>query len=225
MKKIFFLFVALTISLVIKAQSIQLTLLNGQSLHGTLESVSDTMLTIVNNRNVRHNIPISQVTWVNLSGKNKLTIAEGKFVLETKEKPTTLYESHRIVGDPNYAVGKALKSVGKTSIALGITSLIAGTILVAYGYSGTKLIPPMPQQSDFRTDKDYLKALERYCNDIQPIVKTNKTKADCATAGCVILPFGASLTVIGIPLTIKGKQLMELKVNYTGNGAGLALAW
>ena len=36
---------------------------------------------------------------------------------------------------------------------------------------------------------------------------------------------GASLTITGIPLFVKGKQIMEMKVNYTGNGAGLAFAW
>ena len=49
------------------------------------------------------------------------------------------------------------------------------------------------------------------------------TQAGCATAGYVLMPFGGALTVVGIPLIIKGKQLMEIDFNYTGNGAGMTV--
>ena len=48
-------------------------------------------------------------------------------------------------------------------------------------------------------------------------------QAGCATAGVVLMPFGAALTVVGIPLIINGKQLMEIDLNYTGNGAGMTV--
>ena len=49
------------------------------------------------------------------------------------------------------------------------------------------------------------------------------TQARCATAGYVLMPFGGALTIVGFPLIIKGKQLMEIDFNYTGNGAGMTV--
>lgn len=47
--------------------------------------------------------------------------------------------------------------------------------------------------------------------------------AGCLEASYYLLPIGASLTIAGIPLYVEGKKIMELNVNFTGNGAGLAL--
>lgn len=233
MKKIFFLLMALTATWCASAQNIDVTLYNGQHLYGTLTDVSDTVLTIVNDHALKLSIPISKVAFVDLSGKDKIVIQDDKFVLITKEQfrqDQYLKETSRAIGDPNYAVGKALKSAGKTSLIVGIPSLIAGTILIAYGRSGSNVkIPEMPQQSDYRNTQAYLEALQKYSSDVanatQAANKDGLKKGNCTTAGCVLMPFGAALTVVGIPLCVKGKQLMELKVNYTGNGAGLALAW
>lgn len=233
MKKLLFLLVALTATLMMNAQSIQVSLFNGQTLYGEFSQVSDTILTIFNERGFQMNIPVSKVTAVDLSGKNKITIEDGKFVLVTKAQYATAQqyrEGTRGIQDPNYAVGKALRATGKTSLIVGIPSLIAGTILIAYGRSGSNVkIPEMPQQSDYRNTQAYLEALQKYSSDVanatQAANKDGLKKGNCTTAGCVLMPFGAALTVVGIPLCVKGKQLMELKVNYTGTGAGLALAW
>lgn len=40
-------------------------------------------------------------------------------------------------------------------------------------------------------------------------------------AGYILMPMGGALTVVGIPLYIKGNK-MTMNVNYTGNGAGIA---
>lgn len=199
MKKILFLLVAIFATLMMNAQRIQVSLFNGQNLYGDFVQVSDTVLTILNDHGYQIKIPVSKATAVNLSGKNKITIEDGKFVLITKTQFANVQqhrESSRGIQDPDYAVGKALRTTGKTSLIIGIPSLIAGTALIAYGNTGRP------------------SSLSKL-----------STKANCATAGCVLMPFGAALTVVGIPLCVKGKQLMELKVNYTGNGAGLALAW
>lgn len=233
MKKILFLLVALTATLLMNAQDLRITLFNGQILLGTFEQLSDTVLTMYNDRNYRMNIPVSKVTDVDLSGKNKIAIEDGKFVLVTKSQFAAEQqhrESARSIQDPNYAVGKALRTAGKTSLILGVPSLIAGTILLAYGKSALKnQIPEMPNQSDYKSQQAYLAAIQKYTNEVKSIseksAKEENTKGNCTTAGCVLMPFGAALTVVGIPLTVKGKQLMELKINYTGNGAGLALAW
>lgn len=195
--------------------------------------LSDTVLTMRNENNFQMHIPVSKVTAVDLSGKNKIVIENGKFVLVTKSQFAAEQqhrESAHGIQDPNYAVGKALRATGKTSLIVGIPSLIAGTILIAYGRSGSNVkIPEMPKQSDYKNTQAYLEAMQKYsssvANNAQAATKDVEKKANCTTAGCVLMPFGAALTVVGIPLCVKGKQLMELKVNYTGNGAGLALAW
>ena len=233
MKKIFFLLVALTATWCASAQNIDVTLYNGQHLYGTLTDVSDTVLTIVNDHALKLTVPISKVAFVDLSGKDKIVIQDDKFVLITKEQfrqDQYLKETSRAIGDPNYAVGKALKSAGKTSLSLGIPSLLVGTILLAYGQSGKNVeTPDIPKQSDYKNTQAYLEAMQQYSSEVAKITakanENSQKKQNCTIAGCVLMPFGAALTVVGIPLTVKGKQLMELKVNYTGNGAGLALAW
>ena len=50
-----------------------------------------------------------------------------------------------------------------------------------------------------------------------------ESKGNCQTAGFVLMPMGAALTIVGIPLHVHGKRIAELNFNYTGNGAGVAL--
>lgn len=50
-------------------------------------------------------------------------------------------------------------------------------------------------------------------------------KANLCTAGSILLPVGCSLTIIGIPLTIHGKRIMDMNVKTSGTSAGLALVF
>ena len=59
-------------------------------------------------------------------------------------------------------------------------------------------------------------------NKMREDAEKNATKGKCATAGCVLLPMGAALTIVGIPLNVHGKRIAEMNINYTGNGAGLS---
>ena len=45
---------------------------------------------------------------------------------------STIYTSKP--GDPNYMIGKALKSTGSVALALGVPCLVTGSILMAVGY-------------------------------------------------------------------------------------------
>lgn len=51
---------------------------------------------------------------------------------------------------------------------------------------------------------------------------TDMGKAKAALAGSILLPIGASLTIIGIPLTVHGKRVMDVSLNYKGNAAAIA---
>lgn len=45
-------------------------------------------------------------------------------------------------------------------------------------------------------------------------------KANCVEASYYLFGVGASLTIISIPLIVHGRQIADMKVNYTGNGVG-----
>ena len=53
--------------------------------------------------------------------------------------------------------------------------------------------------------------------------KNAEAKGKMQLAGCILLPVGASLTIVGIPLYAHGKKIINMNFNYTGNGVGLAM--
>lgn len=104
--------------------------------------------------------------------------------------------------NPNYVIGKALKSTGGVAIGAGIPCLLAGTILLAVGSH----VPEVDFGNGNLSDKEKLEAASKM-----------------QLAGCILLPVGASLTIVGIPLYAHGKKIMTMNFNYTGNGVGVAM--
>ena len=98
--------------------------------------------------------------------------------------------------DPNLVIGKALKTAGGVSLGIGIPSLMAGTACLIAGYT-----------MDIRYTYDLL---------ISTRLKI---------AGEILFPIGASLTIVGIPLHVHGKKIMNMDLNYTGNGLGIAMCF
>ena len=113
---------------------------------------------------------------------------------------------------PNYVIGEALKNTGTISIASGIPCLLAGTILLAVGSH----VPEVDFGNGYLSDKEKLDKLEAASKDAE-------AKGKMQLAGCILLPIGASLTIIGIPLYVHGKRIMDLNFNYTGNGVGVSM--
>ena len=114
---------------------------------------------------------------------------------------STIYTSKP--GDPNYMIGKALKSTGGVAIGIGVPCAVAGAILLAAGKSAEKSL--------YNPDNVSLN------------LKDIKSSSDLQLAGCILLPLGASLTIVGIPLYAHGKKIMTMNFNYTGNGVGVAM--
>ena len=114
---------------------------------------------------------------------------------------STIYTSKP--GDPNYMIGKALKSTGGVAIGFGIPCTVAGAILLAVGKNAEKSL--------YNPDNVSLN------------LKDIKSSSDLQLAGCILLPLGASLTIVGIPLYAHGKKIMTMNFNYTGNGVGVAM--
>ena len=113
-------------------------------------------------------------------------------------------------GDPNLVIGKALKSTGGVAIGVGVPCTVAGAILLAVGQS--KL-----HNNNILDNKNVtIKDVVNYYDQQESIQNLH-------LAGCILLPLGASLTIVGIPLYAHGKKIMTMNFNYTGNGVGVAM--
>ena len=209
MKKFLFIlmaFVATTFSAL--AATVTVTFNNGQNMEGQLVNLTDTTLVLrayyAATGDKEITILPERVKYFHISGIGRYNVEEGKFVPDAKaqaklEKTRGEREAHaKLVSEraanPNLVIGNALKKTGGVCMGIGIPSAIVGAILVGVGNSGTD-------------SKDVSKL---------------KTKANCAAAGYVLLPMGAALTIVGIPLNVHGKRIAEMNINYTGNGAGLS---
>lgn len=58
---------------------------------------------------------------------------------------------------------------------------------------------------------------------VQTINAKKDIKSKLATAGGILFPIGASLTIVGIPLHIHGNKIITMNLNYTGNGIGVGV--
>lgn len=214
MKKILFALMAVTaMSLSVYATSIKVRMNAGHTIEGDLKYRDDTTIVVTTSYSGHHKdltINAEQVRDFYISNLGRFYVENGKFVPDEKARTTLekkqskarehLQRNHLMAANPNEVIGRALKSTGATAIGFGIPSLLAGTALIIYGKTGVVDSPKTQADAD-----------------------KNETKAKCATAGCVLMPFGAALTIVGIPLYVHGKRIAELNVNYTGNGAGVAV--
>lgn len=124
--------------------------------------------------------------------------------------------------DPNVEIGKALQTTGAISMSVGIPCVVAGVASLLYaeflpnptaGYTTSQSLADQYKDLEYMSARDYIAKLEEY---------NGKVRA-ANNAGLILTSTGAVLTIIGVPLYCYGKRIMTLNVNYTGNGAGLAL--
>ena len=209
MKKLLLVLVAIfALSISAYAEYVVVSLNSGRSIEGNVVSRTDTTLVVEPVYAASHSTITFRPEGVRsftISHVGRFNVVDGKFVPDAKtqarmEKLRIEQEAHaQIVSEraanPNLVIGNALKKTGGVCMGIGIPSAIVGAILVGVGNSGTD-------------SKDVSKL---------------KTKANCAAAGYVLLPMGAALTIVGIPLNVHGKRIAEMNINYTGNGAGVSV--
>ena len=210
MKRLFLFLTVVVIAASVMAESVSVFLSDGRKINGSLISYTEEVLIIEPNTLVKYEKKFSpeEVLYFTIDGVGKCDSKDGKFIFdestriipEEKASVAEVQPNNVLPSNPNEVIGKALKSTGGACIGVGIPSLIAGTILVAYGSTGLDVLPQTVEEAE-----------------------QQQTKRNCATAGCVLMPFGAALTVVGIPLYVHGKHIAELNFNYTGNGAGVAV--
>ncbi len=184
---------------------------NGLVLDGTLVSQTDTTIVVTpEDANPPQDIVIKteRVKYFDVRGVGRFFSEDGKFIPSEKAqakleknqaKQQKIVEQKRIMAaNPNEVIGKAFQSTGTICMSIGIPSLISGSILLVVG--NTKV--------EGTSEEDN---------------KKTASYAKCAAAGYVLLPMGASLTIVGVPLFVHGKRIGELNFNYTGNGAGISM--
>ena len=124
--------------------------------------------------------------------------------------------------NPNEEIGKVLKNTGLISMSVGIPCVVAGVATLLYsefmpnptaGYTTSQTIASQYKDLQYMSASEYIAKLEDY----------NGKKRTANNTGLILTSTGAALTIIGVPLYCYGKHIMTLNVQYTGNGAGLAL--
>ena len=214
MKK-FILMIAVALATTISALAVNVTVVfnNGQSIEDTLVEQTDTTLVITPYYTTsRQDLTIrpERVKYFAISSLGRYYTEDGKFV-PSKEvlakmdkyqaKQRAREERNRaLAANPNEVIGKAFKSTGSVCIGIGVPSALVGAILVGVGNAKPDLTNKKPEE----------------------IAAATEARGRCAAAGYVLLPMGAALTIVGIPLYAHGKRIAELNFNYTGNGAGLS---
>ena len=206
MKKLFVSLLALVaMSVTASAAHVTINLVYGNSIEGELVSYNDTSVLIKPSNSTTGKEIMFKPQGVKsfyVNGIGRFVVVDNKFVPtnQTKSKlnqmqlaATERDEQNRVMAaNPAETIGRALKSTGSACMGFGIPSAVVGAILLGFGSSASS----------------------------DPSIY--ETKMKCSTAGAVLLPFGAALTIVGIPLHVHGKRIGELNFNYTGNGAAVA---
>lgn len=131
-------------------------------------------------------------------------------------------KSSQRAANPNVELGKALKNTGVISMSVGVPCVAAGIASLVYanmlpnptaGYTTSQSLANQNPNLQYMSVSEYVAKLEDYNGKVHA----------ANNAGYLLTGAGAALTIVGIPLYCYGKHIMTLKVNYTGNGAGLAL--
>lgn len=104
-------------------------------------------------------------------------------------------------GTDNAVIGKAFKTTGIVSLSIGVPCLAAGIACCTAGH---------------------VRPVETNRYGI-PFVSDLTISTRCLEASYYLFGIGASLTIVGIPLYVQGKKIMEMNITYMGNGVGIAL--
>lgn len=117
-------------------------------------------------------------------------------------------------------ITEALKTTGTVSLAVGVPCLAAGMASLMYA----NFLPnPMDKYTTSKIVAQEGNAIyvttEEYNNKMANFSK--QTHA-AEVAGYILTPLGGALTIVGIPLYVKGEKMMQVDLQYTGNGAGVS---
>lgn len=203
MKRLFLLFAAVVMTVSIMAESVSVQLTDGRTIKGKLISYSEEIVSIEPNTFVKYKQTFSpnDVIYFDIENVGRVKSINGKFVLD--ESTISTPEEEPVVAT-NTPTKNQVVLPSNPNVVIGNAMKTCGGISMGVG------IPSMVTGA-------ILVAVGFTGNS------TSYGRSVCATAGCVLLPFGAALTVVGVPLYVKGKHIAELNFNYIGNGASVAV--
>lgn len=204
MKKILFLFAVLSISTLLEAATVEVSLKDGRTFKCTLVENSDTLLVLSpldGAVSTTMKITPDQADHYIIDNSVRFNVVDGKFVRLDKTQQKAARAKHKNLGvsaaNPNDVIAQAFKSAGSFCIGVGVPCAIAGGALLAVGLSKS--------------------------GDAMEQLNQAEMKSKLQIAGWVLLPTGAAMTLVGIPLCVQGKRIAEFNFNYTGNGIGVAM--
>ena len=123
---------------------------------------------------------------------------------------------------PQKVVGEALTKTGVISLSTGVPCLAIGAAtLMCANFLPNPMVGYTTSATKANANKDLqLISVEEYNTKLREY--TDLTHA-LEMTGYILTPMGAALTIVGIPLYVHGKKMLQLDIQYTGNGAGVAL--
>lgn len=212
MKK-FLLFVLMTmVAISIKATNVDVFFINGTYVSGTLVEQSQSVLIIrPTNKEESEKIIIKpkEVKYFHISGIGRYIVEDGMFV-PTQQALARIEQSESLepieqedIEQNELKIDQGHRVLANPYEVIGKAFKSTGNVCLGIG------IPSI-------VTGGLLLCIGYSGVDL-------KSQEKCVTAGYVFLSTGAALTIISVPLIVHSKRIAELNVNYTGNGAGLAL--
>lgn len=215
MKK-FLLFLVMTmVAISIKATIVDVYYLNGTYVSGTLIEQSNSVLIIrPTNKEESEKIIIEpkEVKYFHISGIGRYIVKDGMFV-PTQQALARIEQSESL--EPTEPIGQENIEQNELKIDQGHRVLANPYEVIGKAFKSTGNVCLGIGIPSIVTGGLLL------CIGYSGV--DLKSQEKCVTAGYVFLSTGAALTIISVPLIVHSKRIAELNVNYTGNGAGLAL--
>lgn len=207
MKKLFLLFAILAMSVSLNAAAVYVLLADGTTLKGRVISHDESSLIVEPNTFVKFkkNLSPQEVIYFVIDGEGRFDSKDGKFTLVVP--PVVTNGTNAPANSPATTIVPANKvTAANPNAIIGKALKSTGTLCMGIG------IPSLVAGG--------VLTVMGYGGLLNP-----QAAAGCATAGCVLMPFGAALTVVGVPLYVKGQQIAQINVNYTGSGAGVVVSF
>ena len=223
MKKLLLTIVAgLVLSANVCAEVVKVLLADGKEIKSTLIKYSETLLVIESNTFVNYSKKLTpeQVVYFEIESVGRFESKDGIFVLD--EKSVAQLESNEMSINAQKEKHNDFWQRAREEARVG--------------YTGTRTIPSNPNEvigRAFLSTGGVALGIGLPClaaglatciaGNVGITVNNVEQKANSVEASYYLFGVGASLTIISIPLIVHGKRIAEMKVNYTGNGAGAAI--
>lgn len=167
----------------------------GKKLNGEIVMYNDTSVTFKLEGSYQiMTIPVDKLLSGRLEDGSMLMVEDGKIIVRTKEELRYMKDL------ANYSQMQSPNyAIGKALKSTGAVSLGIGVPVLAAG------IATCIAGNVGVTKYDLIE------------------RAQCAEASYYLLGTGAAMTIIGIPLYVHGKKMIELHFKYSGNSAGVAV--